>query len=53
MMFIQILGKIKTQNGWIMLRIMCIVLLSVMLDKVKQWKKSLDFQRKIVCHYQH
>ena len=38
MKFIQIHREIKTENGWIMLKTMFYVLLSVMLDIVKLWK---------------
>ena len=39
MRFIQILGKIKRINGWIMLKTMSYVLMFHILDMVKQWKK--------------
>ena len=44
MKLVVILTKIKKVNGWIMLSKMCYVLLVVMLDIVKLWKKSLDFE---------
>ena len=40
--------KIKKMNGYIMSKMTFPVLVLVMLGIVKQWKKLVDFQRKIV-----
>ena len=48
MNMILIITKLKNKNGWFLLNKMFYVLLSLMLDIVKRWKKLLDLVWKIV-----